>query len=450
MKEIINFLRKITPKPILLLYHYFLSFIFALINGFPSKKIVIIGITGTKGKSTVAYLTYFLLKNLGIKSALSSSEFFLIDEKKIENKSRLTMPGRGFLQKFLKQALENKCEVAVLEITSEGLAQFRHSFIDFDIAVFLNLHPEHIEHHGSYEAYRKAKGKLFKALEKSKERKHLRGMKVKKTIIVNADDFEADYFLSFRAEQKISFGLESSLTDSQFTLKPSNYKISTKGIEFTLEGKKFSSPLLGKFNLYNLLAGLSIIKALNLPINNLDFAIKEFKGLPGRMEILNAKGFKVVIDYAHTPHSIEEVYKSVIELLKPKRMLCLISSAGGLRDKWKRPVIGEIAAKYCSYIVISDEDPFDEDPEEILKAIEIGAKRYLAEYEIEKPIEIIQDRKKAIYRLIEIAEKGDVVVSIGKGNEPSIVYKDKSLPWNEKEVFLSALKDYSKISTKTS
>jgi UDP-N-acetylmuramoyl-L-alanyl-D-glutamate--2,6-diaminopimelate ligase len=449
MKEIMNFLRKITPKPILLFYHYFLSFIFALINGFPSKKIVVIGITGTKGKSTVAYLTYFLLKNLGIKSALSSSEFFLIDEKKIENKSRLTMPGRGFLQKFLKQAVENKCEVAVLEITSEGLAQFRHSFIDFDVAVFLNLHPEHIEHHGSYEAYRKAKGKLFKALEKSKERKYLRGMKVKKTIIVNADDFEADYFLSFRAEQKITFGLESNLSDFQFSLKPLNYKISTKGIEFTLEGKKFSSPLLGKFNLYNLLAGLSIIKALNLPINNLDSAIKEFKGLPGRMEILNAKGFKVVIDYAHTPHSIEEVYKSIIELLKPKRMLCLISSAGGLRDKWKRPVIGEIAAKYCNYIVISDEDPFDEDPEEILKAIEMGAKRYLAEYEIEKPIEIIQDRKKAIYRLIELAEKGDVVVTIGKGNEPSIVYKDKSLPWNEKEVFLSALKDYSKISTKT-
>jgi UDP-N-acetylmuramoyl-L-alanyl-D-glutamate--2,6-diaminopimelate ligase len=450
MKEIINFLRKITPKPILLFYHYFLSFIFALINGFPSKKIVVIGITGTKGKSTATYLTYFLLKNLGIKTALSSSEFFLIDEKKIENKSRLTMPGRGFLQRFLKQAVENKCEVAVLEITSEGLAQFRHSFIDFDVAVFLNLHPEHIEHHGSYEAYRKAKGKLFKALEKSKEKKYLRGTKIKKTIIVNADDFEADYFLSFRAEQKITFGLESSLTDSQFTLKPSNYKISTKGIEFTLEGKKFSSPLLGKFNLYNLLAGLSIIKALNLPINNLDSAIKEFKGLPGRMEILNAKGFKVVIDYAHTPHSIEEVYKSVIELLKPKRMLCLIGSAGGLRDKWKRPVIGEIAAKYCNYIVISDEDPFDEDPEEILKAIEMGAKRYLAEYEIEKPTEIIPDRKKAIYRLIELAEKGDVVVTIGKGNEPSIMYKDKIIPWNEKEVFLSVLKDYSKISTKTS
>ena len=450
MERILNFLRKIIPKPILLLYHYLLSFVFALIYGFPSKKIVVIGITGTKGKSTVSYLTYFLLKSLGIKTALSSSEFFIIGDQRIENKSRLTMPGRGFLHKFLKQALLNKCEVAILEITSEGLAQFRHSFIDFDIAVFLNLHPEHIEHHGSYEAYRRAKGKLFKALEKSKERKFLRGTKIKKTIIVNIDDFEADYFLSFRAEQKITFSLESGLGEGQFNLKPSSYKISAKGIEFNLEGKKFSSPLLGKFNLYNLLASLSILKALNLPINNLEAPIKEFKGLPGRMEIIPAKGFKVVIDYAHTPHSIEEVYKSVIELLKPKRMLCLVGSAGGLRDKWKRPVIGEIAAKYCSHIVISDEDPFDEDPEEILKAIEMGAKRYLSEYEIEKPIEIIQDRKKAIFRLIELAERGDIVITIGKGNEPSIAYKDKNVPWNEKEVVLSALKAYSKISTKTS
>jgi len=450
MRKLLNFIRKFVPKPILNFYHYLWSFFFALFSRFPSKKIIVIGITGTKGKSTVSYLTYYLLKNLGFKTALSSSEFFFIGDKKIENKSRLTMPGHGFLQKFLKKAVEEKCEIAILEVTSEGLMQNRHSFIDFDVAVFLNLHPEHIEHHGSYESYRNAKGKLFKALEKSKNRKYLRGMPIKKTIIVNADDFESDYFLSFRAEQKITYGLEFSPFNYQFSLKPTNYKITNKGIQFTLEEKKFNSPLLGKFNLYNILASLSIIKALNLPINNLDNLIKDFNGLPGRMEIIKAKGFKVVIDYAHTPHSIEEVYKSILEILKPKRMLCLIGSAGGHRDKWKRPVIGEISAKYCHYTVISDEDPFDEEPEVILKAIEMGAKRYLAEFEIEKPIEIIPDRKQAIFRLVELAQKGDVIVSIGKGNEKSIVYKDKIVPWNEKEVFLSALKNYSKISTKTS
>ena len=451
MRKILLFLRKIIPRPILNFYHYLWSLFFAVVTGFPSRRIIVIGITGTKGKTTVSYLTYYLLTKLGFKTALSSSEYFFIGEEKVENKSRLTMPGRGFLQRFLKQAINKGCEIAILEITSEGLMQNRHSFIDFDITVFLGLHPEHIEHHGSYEAYRNSKGKLFKALEKSKTKKVLRGLPIRKTIIVNADDFEADYFLSFRAEQKITYSLEAKIQDS-FQITPQSYKITSKGLEFILENKKFSSPLLGKFSLYNILASFSIIKALGLSINNLDGFLKDFQGLPGRMEIIKAKGFQVVIDYAHTPHSIEEVYKTVLQLLKPKRLLCLIGSAGGLRDKWKRPVIGEIAAKYCNYIVIANEDPFDEDPMSILKSIELGAKRYLAEFEIEKPIEIIPDRKEAIQRLINLTEKGDVVITIGKGNEPSIAFKDYSLPWNEKEVVLEAIKNknHSKISTKTS
>jgi UDP-N-acetylmuramoyl-L-alanyl-D-glutamate--2,6-diaminopimelate ligase len=451
--------RKFLPKFLINFYHFLWSFFFALINKFPSKRIIVIGITGTKGKSTVSYLTYFLLQRLGFKTALSSSDFLFINEKEIERKERLTMPGRGFLQKFLKEAEDEGCEIAVIECTSEGLWQNRHAFINFDIAVFLNLHPEHIEHHGSYEAYRKAKGKLFKALEKSKERKSLRGFNIKKTIIVNLDDFESDYFLSFKAEQKIAFSLEATNFDKNFLLKPESYKISKNGISFRLEGKEFNSSLLGKPNLYNILASLSILKALGISLNLAIEPLKEFKGIPGRMEIIEAKGFKVVIDYAHTPESIEILYKTLLDLFKPKRLICLVSSAGGIRDKWKRPKIGELAAKYCSHIVITDEDPFDELPENIHKAIEIGAINFLNEYNIEKPIEIIPDRKEAILRLIEIAEKGDIVVTIGKGNEKYINYADKVLPWNEKEAVLSALeslgknkksKNHSKISTKTS
>jgi len=440
--------KKLLPKFFINFYHFLWSFFFALINKFPSKKIIVIGITGTKGKSTVSYLTYFLLQKLGFKTALSCSDFVFINEKEIEKKERLTMPGKGFLQKFLKEAEDEGCEIAVIECTSEGLWQNRHAFIDFDITVFLNLHPEHIEHHGSYEAYKKVKGKLFKALEKSKERKSLRGFKIKKTIIVNLDDLECDYFLSFKAEQKISFSLEASNFDKNFLLKPEIYKISKNGISFKLEGKEFFSPLLGKTNLYNILAVFSILKALGISLNLVSEPLKEFKGIPGRMEILDAKGFKVIIDYAHTPDSIELLYKTILDIFKPKRLLCLVSSAGGIRDKWKRPKIGELAAKYCSYIVISDEDPFDEPPENIRKSIEIGAINFLKEYNIEKPVEIIPDRKEAVLRLIEIAEKGDIVVTIGKGNEKSISYGDRLLPWNEKEIVLSALEFFGKIKKK--
>ncbi len=449
MSKFLKNLRKYIPKPILNFYHYLWSLFFALLTRFPSKKIIVIGITGTKGKSTVSYLTYYLLQKLGIKTALSSSDYFFLGEKKIENKSRLTMPGRGYLHKFLKQAVEEKCEVAVIEATSEGLAQNRHAFIDFDVVLFLGLHPEHIESHGSYEVYRRAKGKLFKALEKSKIKKYLRGIRIKKTIIVNVDDFEADYFLSFAAEQKIVYGLESKIQEFK-EVKPEKYKINSRGIEFIFENKKFTSPLLGKFNLYNILASFSIIKALGLSLNNLDVFLKEFTGLPGRMDVIKTKGFKIIIDYAHTPNSLEEVYQTILDLFKPKRMFCLIGSAGGGRDKWKRPVLGELAAKYCSYIIISNEDPFDEDPMEIMKSIEMGAKKYLSEFEIEKPVEVIPDRKEAIFKLISLAQKGDVVVLTGKGNEPSIAFNDKAIPWNEKEVVLEALKNYSKISTKTS
>jgi len=202
--KVLKLIKKIIPRPILNFYQYFLSFLFALIYRFPSKKIIVIGITGTKGKTTTSYLTYFLLQKLGFKTALSSSDCFYFGDEKIENKTRITMPGRGQLQKFLFQGIKKNCEIAIIECTSEGLWQNRHSFIDFDIALFLGIHPEHIEHHGSFEKYRNAKGKLFRALEKSKVKKHLRGTPVRKTIIVNIDDFEADCFLNFRAEQKIT------------------------------------------------------------------------------------------------------------------------------------------------------------------------------------------------------------------------------------------------------
>jgi UDP-N-acetylmuramoyl-L-alanyl-D-glutamate--2,6-diaminopimelate ligase len=450
MTRIKKILKKITPPVLLNFYHYLWSLIFALFYKFPSRKIIVIGVTGTKGKSTTCYLIYFLLQKLGFKTALSSSDYFYLGEEVVENKSRLTMPGRGFLQSFLNKAVKTGCEVAVLEVTSEGLMQNRHSFIDFDIVVFLNLHPEHIEHHGSYENYRAAKLKLFKALEKSKIQKKLRGNRIKKTIIVNSDDFEADYFLNFKAEQKITFAIESTLQDFGFNLKPSAFKTSQKGISFILDGKRFYSPLLGIFNLYNILASFAVVKALNFPINNLDYHLSDFHGLPGRLEVIKAKGFKAIIDYAHTPNSIEESFKEVLDIFKPKRLLCLVGAAGGIRDKWKRPVIGELAAKYCHYIVIANEDPYDEDPMAIIKSIEMGAKKYLTEFEIDKPVEIIPDRKEAIFRLVEIADKGDVLITIGKGNESSIIIGEEKIPWNERDVILEALKSYSKISTKTS
>jgi len=429
-------------------YHYLYLFFAALIFKFPSKKLIVIGVTGTKGKTTTCYLIYKLLSDLGIKTSLSSSQYFYIGDEMVENKSRVTMPGRWYLQEFLKNSLDNNCEVAVIEASSEGLMQNRHKFIDFDICVFLNIHPEHIEHHGSFENYKKAKGKLFENLLRG-EKKYFRGKIIKKTIIANFDDYEVDYFLSFPAENKITFGFEKA-TFYNDHLQILKYKLTPKGSYFNInedfkgKGFEYFTKLIGKQNLYNILASFCVLKSLDISLKSVKEILKNIDNIPGHYEIIEAQGFKVIIDYAHTPESIQHLYNNILEIFKPKRLLCLISSAGGIRDHWKRPEIGKIAAKYCSEIVISNEDPFDEDPYKIMKEIEYGVKNFLDEYEINKPYKIIEDRKEAINFLISNAQKGDVIVLIGKGAEKSIVVKDEKIPWDESLVVKEAIRNFKK------
>jgi len=270
---------------------------------------------------------------------------------------------------------------------------------------------------------------------------------VKKTIIANADDFYSDYFLSFPSERKITFGLEGN-PQKKDHLQIIKYRLTTKGSYFilneNLEDKKetnYFSKLIGKQNLYNILAALCVLKVLDIPIKGVKEILKDIEPLEGHFEIVQTKNFKVIIDYAHTPDSIEELYKNIWNIFKPQRLLCLIGSAGGLRDKWKRPEIGKIAAKYCNIIVISDEDPFDEDPLKIMKEIEYGVKNYLSEYEFNKPYKIIEDRREAIKYLLDNYQKNDIIVLIGKGAEPTIETKNGSIPWNEKNVVLELINE---------
>jgi UDP-N-acetylmuramoyl-L-alanyl-D-glutamate--2,6-diaminopimelate ligase len=239
LKNLKKIIRNKIPKSLINFYHYLFSLLGAIFYKFPSKEIVVIGVTGTKGKTTTCYLIYTLLSKLGIKTALSSSMYFYFGDEKTENKSRITMPGRWFLQEFLRTAVNKQCEVAVIEATSEGLWQNRHKFIDFDICVFLNLHPEHIEHHGSFENYKKAKGKLFEGLLKG-TRKYFRGKLLKKTIIANSDDFYADYYLSFPSERKITFGLEGN-PQKRDHLQIIKYKLSPKRVQFLQQIQKILS-----------------------------------------------------------------------------------------------------------------------------------------------------------------------------------------------------------------
>jgi len=403
-------MKKFIPKFIFQIYHYLLSLIGAFIYGFPSKKLVVIGVTGTNGKSTVVHLITEILEKSGHKVASLSSIRFKIIDKEEKNMLKMTMPGRFKLQRFLSRALKAGCEYAVIEVTSEGIKQFRHKFIDFNGAVFTNLTPEHIEAHRGFENYKKAKGKLFLALEKSPKKN--------KFAVLNADDLNCAYFSQIFSGQKYFYGLKNS--QAEFSPEKIGLKL---------------DHLLGEFNLYNGLAAYCAGIALGIQENKILEILRKAKGIPGRLELVIGEPFKVFVDYAHTPDGLEKVYQTLSSLspeLRIPNLICVLGSAGGGRDKWKRPKMGKIAAEYCKNIVLTNEDPYDENPLSILDEIEGGFS------EIQNPnfkFQKILNRREAINKALSLAKKDDIVIITGKGCEPWMcVEEGKKIPWDDREV----------------
>ncbi len=433
-----EFFRKFLPEKLLNFYHLLLNFLGALYYGFPSRKLKVIGVTGTNGKTTVVNLIYEILKTAGFKVAAFSSLDFKIGEVSQKNTLKMTMPGRWYLQKLLKRAQKEGCQYAIVEVTSEGIKQNRHRFIKFDTAILTNLRPEHIEAHGSFEKYRQAKAELFKI--------------TKKTHILNLDDENFEYFSKFPASQK--YGYQIEIPNSKLKIEASKYKIiQAKDIKlqenyssFKIQNIQFHLPLPGLFNVYNALSAISSCLVENISLKLMAEALKNIKGVPGRMEVIQEKPFKVVVDYAHTPDALESVYQTLLENPTNKnlktRLICVFGSAGGGRDKWKRPEMGKIAAKYCQYIILTNEDPYDENPKEILDQIEQGIKK--AEQFKPNLLKIL-DRKEAIKKAIQLANSGDVVIITGKGAEPWMcLAKGQKLPWDDREIAKKAL-EYAKI-----
>lgn len=415
-------IKKLAPKFLIKTYHFLMPFLGAIIYRFPSNKIFVVGIVGTKGKTSTCEIISAILEEAGYKTAISSSLRFKINKESEKNEFKMTMPGRFFLQKFLRRAVKEKSDYAILELTSEGAIQYRHKFINFDTLIFTNLAPEHIESHGSFEKYRDAKRIFFKALEKlSKKTLRLNSKRnLNKTIIANGDDPNVHYFLNFEVNEKIKYGLK----DLDY------YKIHKNGVDFGISGVNFESKLCGEFNLYNILAAINFAKSQNIALETIKSAIEKFTGIAGRMEEIDeGQDFKVIIDYAHTPDSLEKVY----EAFQNSRKICVLGSAGGGRDKWKRPEMGKIAAKYCDQIILTNEDPYDENPDEIVKNVAEGI--YTKNYEI------IMDRREAIKKAINYAQIGDTVIITGKGAEPWMMLANGfKNPWDDREIAREKLK----------
>ncbi len=407
-------------------YHRFLAFCGSWLYGRPSRRIFVLGVTGTKGKSTVLELVNAVLEAAGKKTALLSSIRRKVGNKNESNLTGNTMPGRFFIQKFLREAVRANCEYALIEATSEGVVQHRHEFIDWDAAIFTNLAPEHIERHGSFENYREAKLKFFRYLALSK--------KPKKYFFLNEEDANRHYFeeaARLTPNREIFFYDRRQLVE-QTIGGSSNARVKA--------GRRLIGDwLLADFNLLNAAAAATFARSQNIDWSVIKKAFTNFRGAPGRLEFIQKTPFAVVVDYAHTPDSLRQVYETLRpRSFKPhaaKKLICVLGSAGGGRDKWKRPEMGKIAATYCDKIVLTNEDPYDEDPQEIVRQIEDGFLEAVKSKIGPEDHFHILDRRAAIRRALALAKKGDTVVMTGKGSEPWLhLARGEKIPWNEKRI----------------
>lgn len=409
VNRIVSILKKIVPswvvRPLRPMYHGLLSFFMALSYGFPARKLTVIGVTGTKGKSTTAEMLFSILRAAGYRTALISTIRFAIEDESEPNRYKMTLQGRGFAQAFMRKALRAGCTHLVIEVTSESVLQYRHWFLELDGLIVTNIQHEHIESHGSFTNYVAAKRAIVATL--------VRSPKPHKILVANGDSPESHTFLSARVSKAIGF--------SAHDIK--NLSGDEQGVGFEYAGTRFLLPLPGTFNALNALAALKFCEAFGIPLPIAMHALKALPTVRGRVERIEAgQDFLVVVDYAHTPDSLRALYSA----FPKRRKICVLGNTGGGRDVWKRPLMGSIADESCEKVILTNEDPYDEDPRAIVNAMTRDMKR---------APEIIIDRREAIRHALSIASPGDAVLISGKGTDPFIMEKGGvKTPWSDERV----------------
>ncbi|MBI5254795.1 UDP-N-acetylmuramoyl-L-alanyl-D-glutamate--2,6-diaminopimelate ligase [Candidatus Falkowbacteria bacterium] len=425
LKKII---KKMLPKNVLGWYHFLLAKVGAMIYGFPSRKMVIIGITGTKGKTSTANFIWSVLNAAGFKTGIITTANIRIGEQESLNKYHMTMPGRFILQKTMAEMVDAKCKFCVVETTSEGIKQWRHIGIDYDVAVFTNLSPEHLAaHENSFEKYKEAKGKMFAALN-VKKRKIIDGREIQKVIIANFDDENKDFFLNFAADKKITFGL-----DSQADVVATNIDDAADGVTFNVSSNNYRLNIVGGFNVHNALPAIVVAKLFDINDATIQRGLENLAQIPGRMEeIKQGQNFRVFVDYAHEPKSMEAALNTSRKIVGNGKLIVLLGAEGRGRDKTKRPAMGKVAGELADFVVISNVDPYEDDAAAILRDIKVGA-------EMAGKIEninlfVIEDRRAGIRRALKLANTDDIVLITGKGAEQSITIAGVKYPWDDRIV----------------
>lgn len=432
-------LKKIVPRQVFSCYHWCLAIAGAFLYGFPSRQMHVIGITGTTGKSTTALMLARILEEAGLQVGMASTIFFKVGQQEKLNDKKMTMIGRLQLQKLLRQMARAKCDVAIVETTSEGVAQYRHAGINYDTVLFTNLSPEHIDSHGSFENYKAAKGKLFSHLSRRRKKKSL-----PKTSVINVDDEHAKYFLSFKTDRTYGFTTkdknECELVSGQCRnvvaedLKTKSGSLGGYSTSFKVGNIKFFLPLLGEHNVHNAIAATATALSAGVDLAHAQEALAKLNNIPGRLErIEEGQKFGVIVDYAFEPKALESLYSTVLGTKeKPQHIIHVAGQTGGGRDVARRATTGALVAKHADFFVVTDEDPYDEDPLEIMKAVAKGA--IDGGMKKNENLFIEPDRREAIKKAFSLAKEGDLVLITGKGSEQAMVVRGKLYPWDDRQV----------------
>lgn len=378
------------------LYHWLEAMLAAIRFGFPSRKLTVIGVTGTDGKTTTTTLIYHILKAAGHKVSMITSVHAVVAGKTYDTGFHVTNPRGWQVQKFLREAVDHGDTHFVLEVTSHGLSQHRVDFVRFAVGVLTNVTHEHLDWHKTFDAYLRTKLSL---LQRSR------------VAVINRDEAEVynKASASLRRKRVVSYGIRR---DAHVT--PKTYPFTTK--------------LPGMFNRYNCLAAIAVSDALDVPTKTVQQAVAAFGGVKGRMEVVAEKPFRVVVDFAHTPNAIEQALKTVRVSCK-KRLIHVFGSAA-IRDREKRPLMGKASGRYADVIILTEEDYRTEDVNKIIEEIASGISPG-------PQVHRYPDRTKAIEFALSLGKPGDCVIITGKGHEESIARGKIEYPWSDQKVVKS-------------
>lgn len=430
MASIKNYLRKILPPRLILWGHKIRAIIAAYYYGFPAKRLKVIGVTGTNGKTTTCHLIAKILEEAGYKVGLATTINFRIGAREWVNTTKMTTVSPFALQKLLREMVREGCHSAVIETTSHAISQYRNWGIKYDAAALTNITHEHLDYHKTLEGYRATKLKLFQNV---------------RCAILNKDDRSYDYFKNHVRAKQISYGIQAKAdvaarkvitesTGSLFTLVTPQGQLSV------------NLSLPGRFNIYNALAAASLAVAQDINPEIIKKSLEDIHNIAGRMEKIDSSAagrkldFMIMIDYAHTPDAFEKIYEALRPVIK-KRIIHVFGACGE-RDKTKRPIMGAIAGRHADCIILTNEDPYNENSQAIIEQIAKGVPRGTVKNKPKKEgrnFFKILDRREAIKKALALAKKDDLVLITGKGAERSMVVGDKKIPWSDQETVRALL-----------